>query len=171
MPTFWEIERFLYHDKIKIDTKGCFIKINDKKLNFNDINSILIEDKNPIKGWIAGSKKRIFFQMIFILKNGEAIECRFNSQWRLYRALKKLPHEKKDCTGIAESFQYFIYSFVCEFLIPFILFVYVIMFIFCYILNLSIDKFGNIYDFSLPYMILLITVTAVWGLILDMDKE
>ena len=82
------------YDKFKINIPQRNVCINGETVSFKEIDHIcVLELEQPSIAEKAFSKTAYhtyLTKMIFHLKNGTAVSCRFNSKGALYKALKRL---------------------------------------------------------------------------------
>ncbi|MBR5609047.1 MAG: hypothetical protein IKW63_02130 [Elusimicrobiaceae bacterium] len=82
------------YDKFKINIPQRNVCINGETVSFKEIDHIcVLELEQPSTTEKAFSKTAYhtyLTKMIFHLKNGTAVSCRFNSKGALYKALKRL---------------------------------------------------------------------------------
>ncbi len=95
---FWQFKILLkysfQYDKFKINIPQRKVCINGEEVAFEEIDHIsVLELEQPSTTEKAFSKTAYhtyLTKMIFHLKNGTAVSCRFNSKGALYKALKQL---------------------------------------------------------------------------------
>ncbi len=95
---FWQFKILLkysfQYDKFKINIPQRKVYINGERVPFEEIDHIsVLELEQPSTTEKAFSKTAYhtyLTKMLFHLKNGTTVSCRFNSKAALYKALKQL---------------------------------------------------------------------------------
>ena len=84
----------LPHDKFNINLKEKYVLVNGNKINFREIDHIMIKELQQPSVWEKSLSKSAHYaymtEVVFHLKDGECVCCTFNYKGSVYRVLKQL---------------------------------------------------------------------------------